>query len=301
MPPDPPALVGGGAAAVDQVLFVDGDLGDGKGRVLRSERHFGGNIATALVAAARTGVSCAFLGYLPDAAVEPALIEHLRSENVDLSRARMTATTRAIRSTVLVGPDGQRFIAYDDDVTMGLPEDLDLDLVRSARVLIIDGYGLSAGIRAAAAAREAGVAVVADIERATDSGIGELFDLADHLVLTRAVALAWTGAESPADAVDALWRAGRSAVVVTSGAQGCWYRTSEDGPNGIVRHEAAPSVVVVDTTGCGDVFHGIYAASLSRGHEVARCVAEATHAAAECATHPGGIAPRPVPVPVALR
>jgi len=134
--------------------------------------------------------------------------------------------------------------------------------------------------------------VVADIESATDAGVGDLFDLSDHLVLPEQVALAWTGADTPAQAVEALWRADRSAVVVTVGGEGCWYRAAADGRASTVRHHAAPKVAVVDTTGCGDVFHGVYAAFLTRGAPVSRCITEATLAAAECATHPGGIAPR---------
>lgn len=287
------ALVGGGSTAVDHLLFVDSSIGDGKGRILRSERRFGGNIATALVAAARTGVSCAFLGHLPDATSAPDLLEHLRGEGVDLSRARMSPTTRPIMSTVLVGRDGERFIAYDDDTAVGLPEDLDLDLVRAARVLVLDAYSTAAGIRAATAARAAGVAVVVDVERAGEPGVAELFDLTDHLVLPRELALSCTGAGTAAEAVRALWRSDRSAVVVTGGAEGCWYQTHDDGSDGRVRHHPAPQVAVVDTTGCGDVFHGVYAATLSRGESVGRCVAEATVAAAACATHPGGMPPRP--------
>ena len=60
-----------------------------------------------------------------------------------------------------MGNDGDRFIAFDDDTAVGLPDDLDLDLVREARVLLLDAYNPAEGIRAAAAARAAGVAVVA--------------------------------------------------------------------------------------------------------------------------------------------
>ena len=35
--------------------------------------------------------------------------------------------------------------------------------------------------------------------------------------------------------------------------------------NGAVSHVAAHKVEVVDTTGCGDVFHGTYAATLAWG------------------------------------
>ena len=290
---DAVALVGGGAVAVDQLVFVDSRIGDGKGRILRTERSFGGNIATALVAAARTGVRCAFLGHLPDDSTEPDLLDFLRDEEIDLRQARLSPSTRPIRSTILVGQDGQRFIAFDDDDTrLGLPDDLDLDLVRSARALLVDDYKPSAAVRAATAARESGVAVVADFERARDPQAARLFQLTDHLVLPRDLALSWTGTSSAAEAIEVLWSADRSAVVVTAGAEGAWYRQRGDGSDAGVRHCPAPKVAVVDTTGCGDVFHGVYAAALASGKDVDRCVAAATAAAARCATHPGGIAPR---------
>jgi sulfofructose kinase len=290
---DAPAVVGGGAVAVDQLVFVDSSIGDGKGRILRTERRFGGNIATALVAAARTGVRCAFLGHLPDDATEPDLLGLLRDEGVDTSRARLSPSARPIRSTILVDQDGERFIAFDDDTVLGLPDDLDLDLVRSARVLLVDDYNPSGSVRAAVAARDAGVSVVADFERGADRQAGRLFDLTDHLILPHDFALAWTGTDSPTEAIEALWSPERSAVVVTVGAEGSWYRARGSGSDVRAQHCPAPSVEVVDTTGCGDVFHGVYAASLADGATVERCVVAATVAAAECATHPGGIAPRP--------
>jgi len=50
-------------------------------------------------------------------------------------------------------------------------------------------------------------------------------------------------------------------VVATAGADGAWYGEDE----GDVRHQPAFAVEVVDTTGCGDVFHGAYASALARG------------------------------------
>lgn len=285
-------VVGGGAAAVDTILFVDGTLGDSKARVLRREQRFGGNTAIALVAAARLGARTAFLGHLPDHTSGPELLAFFTEEEVDFSRARTLPTNKAIVSTILVDRDGKRFIAFDDDTQIGLPADLNLDLVRSAKVLLVDEYGLAGGVRAAAAVRDAGGAVVADIERATEPAVRELFDLADHLVLPRDLALAWTGTASPAEAVQALWRPDRAAVVITGGADGCWYRAADDPDATTVRFYPAITVNVVDTTGCGDVFHGTYAARLALGGMVADCIATGTAAAAHCATHPGGIGPR---------
>lgn len=285
-------VVGAGAAAVDTILFVDGPLGNGKARIVRREQRYGGNAATALVAASRTGVDTAFIGHLPDRTAGEGLLSFLEEEGVDLSAARIDPNTAPITSTILVGTNGDRFIAFDDDTRVGLPDDLDLDLVRFARVLLIDEYGLQGGVRAAAAARDAGVSVVADIERAAEPDVRLLFDLADHLVLARELALAWTGAAVPAEAVRALWRSDRAAVVVTDGADGCWYRAADDADPAAVRFHPALQVQVVDTTGCGDVFHGTYAGALAQNRSVAECIAAATIASAECATHAGGIGPR---------
>jgi len=285
-------VVGGGAAAVDTILFVDGVVGNGKARIIRREQRFGGNAAVALVAAARLGVTTSFIGHLPNATHDEGLLNFLTQEGVGLENARTEEATHPIRSTILVGTDGERFIAFDDDTQVGLPEDLHLQLVRSAKVLLVDEYGLPGGIRAAAAARDADVSVVADIERATEPDIRFLFDLADHLIVPRELALRWTGTTAPAEAVHALWRPDRAAVVVTDGSDGCWYRAVDEADPTAVRFHPAARVRVVDTTGCGDVFHGTYAAALAQGRPVAECVSEATLAAAECATHPGGISPR---------
>lgn len=287
-------VVGGGAAAVDTILFVDGVVGHGTGkaRIVRREQRYGGNTAIALAAAARLGVATSFIGHLPDASHDEGLLAFLTEHGVELNDARTDTATLPIISTILVGNDGERFIAFDDDTQIGLPEDLDLELVRSARVLLVDEYGLQGGIRAAAAARDAHVSVVADIERATEPDVRLLFDLADHLVIPRELALPWTGTTTPADSIHALWRPDRAAVVVTGGSEGCWYRAEDEADPTGVRFHPARHVDVVDTTGCGDVFHGTYAGALAQGRPVAECVAVATVAAAECATHPGGISPR---------
>lgn len=299
-PPPRYDVVGGGAVSIDDLVFVDGSLGDGKGRVVRRERRFGGNAAVALTTAAEAGAHVGFVGRLPDEAVEPELHARMRAVGVDLSMARCSAGTRPIRSTVIVGAGGQRFIAFDDDTAfddhtgLGLPEDLDLAVVRNAGVLLLDAYGTPGAIRAARAAREAGVAVVVDLEAAMNERISELLGLADHVVVPVSFAEQLTGAATPDEAAAALWRPDRSAVVLTAGRLGCFFRGGGDDR---VHHRPAASVKVVDTTGCGDVFHGSYAAALARGADVAACVDAATASAGECATYPGGMRPLPESFP----
>jgi sulfofructose kinase len=102
-------------------------------------------------------------------------------------------------------------------------------------------------------------------------------------VIHRALAVKRSGCQDPAAAAQALWGPGRQAIVVTCGAEGCWV-TGDGGP---AWHQPAFSVPVIDTTGCGDVFHGAYAAALARGLNLEQRVRIASAAAALKATRRG--------------
>lgn len=79
---------------------------------------------------------------------------------------------------------------------------------------------------------------------------------------------------------------GRACTAVTCGADGCFYL--QERVDVEVCFLAAPVAEVFETTGCGDVFHGAYAAAPARDHDVAECIRFATAAAAVYASRPGG-------------
>ena len=74
-------------------------------------------------------------------------------------------------------------------------------------------------------------------------------------------------------------------VAVTCGDDGVWYRASGDEQ---VAFLPAFRVEVVDSTGCGDVFHGAYALGLAGGMDVPERMRFAAATAAMKATKPGG-------------
>ena len=161
------------------------------------------------------------------------------------------------------------------------------EVIGAAKVLFVDHGGVAGMVRAAQVARAAGIPVVADLEEDCDPRFGELLELIDHLILSRSFAQRITGRQEPAAAVELLRTNGpHGAVVVTCGGEGCWYSGADlpDGPH----HQPAFPVEVVDTTGCGDVFHGADRAGLARGLETLALVRLASAAAALKATRPGG-------------
>lgn len=283
-------VLGLGYTAVDDLLYVDAyPPADSKTAVRRRERHPGGLTATALVAAARLGARCRYAGVLGDDELSAFVIARLEAEGIELDRLRRQAGTRPVHSVIVVDETRQtRNIFYDASGVCGVPEEWPAEeVIRAARVLFVDHLGVAGTVRAARVARAAGVPVVADFESLPeDPRFAELVSLANHPIVSLEFAQRWTGREPPAEAAAALWAPGREAVVVTCGAEGCWYvdAAHREAP----LHRPAYRVAAIDTTGCGDVFHGAYAAALAEGLDLPARIRLAAATAALKATCRGG-------------
>jgi sugar/nucleoside kinase (ribokinase family) len=282
-------VLGLGCVAVDDLLYVTAyPPADAKEQVQRRERQCGGLTATALVAAARLGARCAYAGVLGFDADSQFVVDCFQREQIDVTHLVRRSDARPIRSTIIVDESRQtRNIFFDLSGSVGAtPDRPAAEVIRSSRILFVDHYGLEGMIRAARIARAAGIPVVADLERDEWSGFAELLGLVDHLIVSRRFAAQLTGTDHPAAATERLWHAERQAVVVTCGDDGCWYRGAA--ADAAPRHQPAFPVATVDTTGCGDVFHGAYASALARDLDLRERIRFASAAAALKATRRGG-------------
>ena len=283
-------ILGLGCTSVDDLIYVASyPAADSKVPILRRERQGGGLTGTALVAAARMGARCQYAGGLGSDEFSRFVQRRLEEEGIGLDHLDRRDDPRPVHSVIIVDESRQtRTIFFDSEgaaeARVDWPPE---DVIRAAGVLFVDHFGIEGMIRAARTARAAGIPVVADFEcLPADQRLAELVALADHPVTSLDFAQQWTGCQRPADAARALWNATRQAVVVTCGADGCWYVGGGD-PH-TPRHQPAMRVTAVDTTGCGDVFHGAYAAGLAQGLELPDRVRLASAAAAIKATRRGG-------------
>jgi len=285
-----------GAVAVDDIIYLDHyPEADSKMPVQRTERRAGGNAGTALVAARRMGKACDYAGSLDDRdELSRFIISAFEAEGVSVRHLARRPGTRPVHSTILMDTTGKtRTILFDiRDVAGADPELPEAEVVRSARVLLVDHIGVAGMARAARIAREAGLPVVGDLERDEDPRFGELLALCDHLILPFDFARNITGGKSAAETVRALGRDDRAAVIVTRGSEGSWYLTAEE--PAVVYHQPAFRVQAVDTNGCGDIFHGVYAVGLCEGLAAAERVRFASAVAALKAMRPGGQAAIPL-------
>ena len=212
----------------------------------------GGKGANQAVAAARAGAQVQFVGAVGDDSAAAALRAHLTANDVG---------TEGLIS--LPGPSGSAIVVVDATgenlivVAPGANGRLTLDsaslreLVADCDVLLLQlEIPITAAIAAAREAHSAGATVIVN---ASPSGgdpgkLAELAELTDVVVTNEGEAAHW------------VWPVTHR--VITRGARGASY--AGGGRESTV---AAPEVEVVDTSGAGDVFAGVLAASWSTGRE----------------------------------
>lgn len=254
-------VLGLGCATIDELLFVENyPAPDGKVLVGDAQTQGGGLTATALVAASRLGARCAYGGMLGFDPTSRQVARILEAESIDVSLVSWRDDAAAIRSTIVVDTSARtRTIFFRRPGLVGAPPDAPAEAeIAASRVLLVDHYGGVGNTRAVEIARRAGVPVVADFERRNVPDWDAFFPRVDHLILSRNFAGQLSGQAAPEAAARALWNAERAIVVVTCGADGA---LAFDGRE--ITRVAAFACEVVDTTGCGDVFHGVYAATLA--------------------------------------
>jgi len=281
-------ILGLGAIAVDDLLYADSYPAAGeKIRLQRTERRCGGQTGTALVAAARLGCRCTYGGYLGSDPLSQEVVRKYGEEGIDTSqRADADFPSPPAHSTIIIAADDASrtiFSKVPDNFGAhpGLPDE---KIIQSSRVLLIDHHGLEGNLRAAKIARAAGRAVIADFERYTGPDMDLLIELVDHLIVPHEFAAEITGQGDPSRAATALADLRRT-VIITLGEEGCVYVPPGESA---CSHLPAFMVDAIDTTGCGDVFHGGYAAGLCQGLELVDRLILASAVAAIKASRPGG-------------
>lgn len=286
-------IVGLGVIAVDEMLYVDSyPPADGKKFLTGRRRQGGGNTSCALAAAARLGSRCALLGRLGDDELSQFARERLALAGVDLSYVLHDPACGPIYALIVVSADtGSRAILVDPASIRPLEqEELQPAWFHGAKVLMVDHLYPAAILPAIRLARCSGLEVVSDIEL----DMPKLCDIragVDHFICSIEFALPFTGRSDPRSACETLSRsAPHRTVVVTAGGDGCYWCTDRE-PE--VQHVRAHRIEPVDTTGCGDVFHGAFCHGLAQAWPIERIVRFANAAAAVKATRTGGWAAVP--------
>lgn len=261
-------IIGFGVAAVDDVITARRlPLPNAKDKLLASSRMGGGQTATALVAAARLGCRCFYAGHFGHNEHSEFVRDIFRREGIAFREEVEFPAASPTHAIVIVdAANGDRSILWTSDgVVPPHIGDREKSFIALSSCLMVDQNFPECQIEAAACARGREIPVVGDFERIENGLVERLVALTDHLIVPLGMAADWLGDKDPERLVGKmLARGGRRLASVTDGVNGAWYAASDD--PGAVRHQPAFVMPkVVDTNGCGDVFHGAYAACLVQG------------------------------------
>ena len=222
----------------------------------------GGPVATGLVAASKLGEDTAYIGVLSDDNGGDFLKKDFVKFGVDTSLVKIQSGYRSFASVLwLCGDTATRTCVFDkgDLPPLELSE-TQIQAVKEAELLMVDGNEMEAAVKAATVARENGTKVLYDCGGLYE-GVERLLALTDIMIPSFEFAVKHTKTETVEDAAKKLYSLYNPEVlVITMGSKG---GVMFDGKE--FTYYPVFKVEVADSNGSGDVFHGAFAAAYIKG------------------------------------
>ncbi|AMJ62913.1 PfkB family carbohydrate kinase [Bosea sp. PAMC 26642] len=245
----------------DEVFRVDALPASGiKTGVQGYQSRFGGPAATAAVAICHLGGVASYWGRVGADAAGEAAIRIMGEHGVDCAGVAMIAEGRTLRAIVMVDDRGERSIVSD---RRSLPPDatvLPIDPLDDVAVVLADTRWPAGARIVLDRARGAGIPTVLDADGGSHDDNERLIEASDHVVFSSEGLRDFAGDGTPEDLLRRCARRYGQILAVTRGAAGSLWLL-----DGEIVAVPAFKVVIADTTGCGDVFHGAYALGLGEG------------------------------------
>ena len=261
-------VIGLGGCSWDLLGIVDRyPQVDEKAPLAAFTQQGGGQAATAMVTVARLGGRSAVVGARGDDEFGERIEQSFEDEGVDISHLHVIAGCTSLTAVcVSVAGTGHRTIFYREETKGQLePQQLAREFIISGRCFLTDTHHPRAGLAAARWAKEAGIPVVVDLERFTETS-DQLLAIADYPILPADYALEFTDETDLRKAAEKLLSYRPTVLVITRGARGALAYTA----NEVIEQPAFVVEPVVDTTGAGDAFHGAFAYGLALGYDLPR-------------------------------
>lgn len=259
-------VVGIGSALFDMLMtsevFPEEDT---KIQGISTKTQCGGPCATALVAISKLGVTSEYIGTVGDDMHGKFILEQLGLYGVKTENVKVIKGASSFNSFVLCNTknSSRTCIWNKGTVTPPEKEDVNLDVLKNATYLHLDGHQLDTAIYAAEQAHKFGVKVSLDAG-GTYPGIEKLLPLVDILIPSEEFALKITGQEDAAEAAKILQEKYHPEIlIITQGSKGGFIWKDEQE----IRYPVFP-VKAIDSNGAGDTFHGAFLAASIRGMDI---------------------------------
>lgn len=283
------AVVGIGAATLDDLWLLN-EFSDQEG-VAQAEAHIqmgGGPVATALCVLGRLGHSAQLLDAVGDDEAGNVIRSGLLHAGVsDLGLREVTGVRSALAVILVRKRDGARQIHFLPSSCGELTlDEVHVEMIQQARLLHINGRH-EAACRAAVE-----IALAAGVTISFDGGAGRYRDSLSDLVaasqiriFSRDFARRYCGTDDLQGMMATLLEKPAAVVVITAGTDGSYVATPQQP---MLHQPAYAATPLVDTTGCGDVYHGAFLHGWLQQWPAERCAEFASRLAAKNAEGLGG-------------
>jgi len=281
-------VLGIGENSMDDVYrlpsFPQPETATSKMRVNSRARLPGGQVATAMRACAAWGLRTGYIGVFGDDDHGRMVRTALDNAGIDLAAAPVRHGANRHAAILVDERTGDRIVLWDREPAMTLQiDDIDCELVSSARLVHVDDTDEAASLLAARLARQAGAIVTSDIEHIRPS-TSDLVSAVTVAIFAAHVPQALTGHTDVEAALRALRNRHQGMLCVTRGERGALLLVGDT-----LYEEPAFSVAAIDTTGAGDVFRAGFIYALLRDEAPDRLLRWANAAAALACTRPGAM------------
>lgn len=270
-------IIGLGYGSLDYLALVPHVPSDDKVEIIQSLIQGGGPAATATVAAARLGAAAGFIGSVGDDESGQIILDAFLRDGVTTEGIVVRKDAESPVAYCWIDEHtGKRSIAWTRGSAQAItPEEININSIKNAKALHLDGHQTEAAIFAAEVAREHGVIVSLDAGTVIPK-IDRLVKLADIVIASELFLKKFTGESDNIIAIKKLFTYGQMKFAgVTMGDKGS---LGFDGKNDYF--QSAFPTEVVDTTGAGDVFHGAFVYRYVKGGNWTKCLQFASAAAA---------------------
>ena len=262
-------IVGIGACVFDTLYNIPSyPKEDTKMRATASKPAGGGPVATGLVAAQKLGEQTAYIGNLSDDNGGVYLKKDFEKYGVDTALVNVKSGYRSFASVLWLSADTTaRTCVFDKgDLPALVLNNEQIEAIKNAEILMVDGNEMDAAVEAAKIARANGTKVLYDCG-GLYAGVERLLAHTDIMIPSEEFSLGHTGAETAEEAAKKLYDTYHpEVVVVTQGKKGGIIYDGKE----ITSYPIYPAVVV-DSNGSGDVFHGAFAAAVCKGYGYLKC------------------------------
>lgn len=242
----------------------------------RTQRN-GGPAGTAAVALAALGIPAAFWGNVGQDADGDYTRGQMARWGVDVGGLKQVENARTVLAIVMVAPGGERLIvAHGAEIFQRPADDLPLDRLGSAGAVLADSAWVNGTEKILGETARLGIPSVMDVEEGHSERLTQLARLATYPVICEPAFAQMSGGAPPgSDSITALSRELGRDIGVTLGEKGSLWCLG-----GETVHVPALAVDCKDTTGAGDVFHGVFAGGLALRMPIRDAIRMATAAAA---------------------